>query len=122
MFNRGDQGRTPKQQADRAAMRLLARLGACALLVYFVIKLLLQTGADTPGSRPPAAVIVVLSALTVVVIALTVLEFIRGAKAGAYSSSTYEEADIAEYLENKKNTDGDSETNGDGGTEDDDRK
>lgn len=101
---KNDQERTPKQQADRAVMRMLSRFGACALLIYFIVKMLKSAVNESPGTGPIVAS-VVLIVLAAIVIAATVVEFIRGLRAGIYNASTYEELEIAEYLANRKNAD-----------------
>jgi hypothetical protein len=111
---KNDHERTPKQQADRAVMRMLSRFGACGLLIYFIIKLLITAANEPPGAGPVVAG-VVLIVLAVIVIAATVVEFVRSLRAGLFNASTYEELEIAEYLANRKNTE--SGDNGESGAE-----
>ncbi len=73
----------------------VARLGACAYLVYIIIKLLKSTD-KTPLM---IGISIVLLAAAVIVIVLTLVEFVRGIKNGMYKESTYY---TDEYLEKVK--------------------
>jgi FtsH-binding integral membrane protein len=123
MFKRNDIERTPKEQAERALMRTIARLGACGLLIYFVIKFLATTPQE-PGSSSPVIIAIVFLALSAVVIVITIIDLINNIKAGAYNASTYESAEIAAFMANKKDENENAvndDNNGDAASEDTDK-
>jgi hypothetical protein len=93
MFRRSDIQRTPKELAERAIMRTFARLGACGLLIYFVVKFLMQTRSEEPGTSAPVIIAVVFVVLAAVVIVFTIIDLISSFKSGAFKASTYGEAD-----------------------------
>jgi hypothetical protein len=93
--------RTPRQKAERAQMNVFARLAGCGFLVYYVVKLIQTPKEETPGTAIATIVLIVLFVLGTAIIAITLLDFIRGIKSGHYKASTYEEEDLAEYLENR---------------------
>lgn len=105
MFNRNDQQRTPKQKADRASMGIFVRLVGCAYLVYIMIKLL--TSPEAP-STTMFVIAIILLILSIVVIAITITDFVRGIRERRFSPSTYEDQELAEYLENKSKDEADS--------------
>lgn len=99
MFKR-NMNRSPKQKAEKAQMNLIARLAGCGLLIYYVVKLL--SSPDAP--RTPIAILIgiVFIAAAAFVIVINIRDFIIGWKQGRYKQSTYEEEDLAEYLETRE--------------------
>jgi len=112
MFDRSAH-RTPKQKADRATLNIVARLAGCGFLIYYIVKLLQTPKENTPGAETATIVMIVLLVLTAVVIGLTVVDFFHGYKSGRFNASTYEEAELAEYLE-RRASDSESGTAEDG--------
>jgi flagellar biosynthesis/type III secretory pathway M-ring protein FliF/YscJ len=87
MFKRDDE-RTPKELAERALKRTLGRLGACGLLVYFIVQFFMKTKTETP-STAIVVVAVVLLVLSAVVIGIIIVDFIKNLRAGVFSASSY---------------------------------
>ncbi len=103
MFNRNsNEHKTPKQKADKAVMNIFARLGGCGLLIYFIVQLLSMPKEDLPDGAAATIMAIVLLVLSAVVIGFTVMDLIRGLKESRFKSSTYEDAEIAEYLAGKE--------------------
>jgi hypothetical protein len=107
MFNR-DTNRTPKQRADKAKMNIVARLGGCGLLIYFVVQLLTAPAESKPDATMATIVSVIFLLASAFIIFITVQDLIIGMKTGRFKASTYEEMDIAEFLDGRESTPSDA--------------
>lgn len=101
MFKR-DTYRTPKQRADKAKMNIAARLGGCALLIYFVVQLLAVPAEEKPDATTATIVTIFFLLVSAFVIFITVHDLITGFKTGRFKASTYEEMEWAELNEAKE--------------------
>jgi len=83
--------RTAREKANKAQMGVFARLIGCAYLIYLMITLLKTSGDATDGLNPTLkiAIAVVMLAISVFIISVTVIEFIRNLKSGYYKENTY---------------------------------
>lgn len=101
---KSDVTRTPKQRAERALMNIIARLGGCGFLIYFVVKVMTAPAESKPDPTTTAIISIVFLLVSALVIFITVLDLVKGFRLGRFKASTYEEQDIAEYLEKQKST------------------
>jgi hypothetical protein len=101
MFNR-DAQHTPQQRAKKALMNIIARLGGCGLLIYFVVKILTIPEEAKPDATTATIIGIVFVLVSAAAVAITVRELLLGLKDGRYKASTYEAADLAEYLEGRE--------------------
>ena len=87
--------RTAQQKAQRAQMRIFARLACCAYMVYYVIiPLIRDNPADDSGASGMSptlriAIITAFSVITAVLLVLSILEVVKGVKAGEYKATSY---------------------------------
>ncbi len=98
MFKR-DLSRTPKQRAERAMLNIVARLGGCGFLIYFVVKILTIPPEEAPSQTVATIIAIAFLLVSAVLIFITVQDLVAGFKTGRFKASTYEEQDLAEYLE-----------------------
>lgn len=110
MFNR-DTNRTPKQRADKALMNIFARLGGCGFLVYFVVKLMTAPAEGKPDATTSTIISIIFLLVSAFIIFITIQDLVIGFKMGRFKASTYEEQDLAEYMERQKCAD-DGESDG----------
>ena len=83
--------KTAREKANKAQMGIFARLIGCAYLIYVMITLLRSSGdsADGMSQTLKITIAVIMLAASAFVIVITVLDFIRNLKYGAYKESTY---------------------------------
>lgn len=86
---------TPGAQAGKAQMNIFVRLAGCALLVYIIIQLV-QTEEFSSGAFWQIAIVILLALAAVGIILLTILEFVRNFKGGAYSPSFYDRDSVTQ--------------------------
>lgn len=98
MFKR-DTNRTPKQRADKALMNIVARLGGCGFLIYFVVKLMTAPAEGKPDATTSTIISIVFLLVSAFIIFITIQDLVIGFKMGRFKASTYEEQDLAEYME-----------------------
>lgn len=98
MFKRKEKSHTPRQKAQKAQLGIAARLGGCALLISFVVKLLRMSPEDGgPSMTVKVVVAVVFVGATIAIVTMTALDFYRSWKLGMYNEGTYlTPEDIAE--------------------------
>jgi hypothetical protein len=101
MFNR-DAQRTPQQRAQKALLNIIARLGGCGFLIYFVVKILTIPEEAKPDATTATIIGIVFVLLSAAAISITVRELLFGLKDGRFKASTYETADLAEYLDGRE--------------------
>lgn len=72
-------------------MRILARLLGCGYLIYLVFNNMIGVPPEEAGFTPTVqvAIIVIFLAAAAALLILSVLEFIKGKKAGVYNESFY---------------------------------
>ncbi len=97
-FFKKDKDRTPGEKAQKAQLRVAARLLACGYLIYIAVDLIKQTvRGEAPVKEPLAyllaAVVLVPAA---VIIILTVAEFVRDYKAGRLKKITFYQEEFGE--------------------------
>lgn len=98
MFNRDIQS-TPQQRARKALLNIIARLGGCGFLIYFVVKILTIPEEAKPDATTATIISIIFLLVSAAVIFMSVLDLLRGLKDGRFKASTYEAMDLAEYLE-----------------------
>jgi hypothetical protein len=103
MFKR-DINKTPAQRANKAVLNIIARLGGCGFLIYFLIQILTVPEAERPDPTTTTIIAIVFIVAAVVLIFITVMDGINGLKTGRFKASTYEELDLAEYRERQAET------------------
>ena len=84
MFRRNNQ-----HPAERALTGIFVRLIGCAYLIYTIFNLISAPAEDKPAPWVTALILVVLIGLSVVVIGMTIHEFITGLKTGRYRRGSY---------------------------------
>ncbi len=100
--------RTPKQKAERAMLGIFARLAGCGYLIYIMVKLLTTPSEDS--TTLTTVIAIVMLALSVIIIGMTIKDLIDGIKTGRFKASTYEEAELNEYLKRKAEEGGDTDS------------
>lgn len=87
----------PAARARRSLLSMIARLGACAYLIYIVVKLVKESMAGVEGVSQPLAVItaVVLGVAAAFFAVITLMQFFRGIKNEDYSMHKYYAEDLA---------------------------
>lgn len=98
MFNRNS-NLTAAQRANKAVMNIVARLGGCGLLVYFIYKVLTVPPEERPDPTVTTIIAIAFVVVGIVLLFMTISDLVSGLKTGRFKASTYEEADLAEYLE-----------------------
>ncbi|NLA87697.1 MAG: hypothetical protein GX847_10560 [Clostridiales bacterium] len=111
MFKR-DLNRTPKQRADKALMNIVARLGGCGFLVYFVVQMMTVPAEEKPDPTTATIVSAVFILIAAFLIFITIKDAIVGFKTGRFKASTYEDMDLAEYMESQKDAAADEASTG----------
>ena len=114
--------KTPSEKANRATLRIVVRLLACAYLIYVLYQLLKNSNSADAGMPMPVVIIIsaVMIILSVILIVLTVMDFIKGLKNHDYSMHKYYQEELdergLEYNEDgelvPKSSASDSETEG----------
>jgi hypothetical protein len=80
--------RTSAEKARRSQMNIFVRLCGCAYLGYIIVQLARDKSGDmSDGLRYGVVALFVL--LAAAIVAVTVVDFIRNFKAGAYKASSY---------------------------------
>ncbi len=108
MFNRNAY-RSPAQRASKAMLNIIARLGGCGFLIYFVVKILTIPEADRPDPTTTTIIGIVFILVSVFLIGITVMDGINGIRTGRFKASTYEALDMSDFLE-KQEADGADES------------
>jgi hypothetical protein len=101
MFS-SDVQRTPQQRAQKALLNIIARLGGCGFLIYFVVKILTIPEEAKPDATTATIIGIVFVLVSAVVIFMSVRDLLRGLKDGRFKATTYEAADLAEYLDGRE--------------------
>lgn len=114
MFKKNTE-RTPQERAQRAKFSVLARLGACAYLIYIMYQLLFPPQGTEPPSQIMTIIIVVMIVLSAVVILMTLNELYRGLKAGRYNAATYEDESVLPQATQETADNGEDSANQDDG-------
>jgi cytochrome c oxidase subunit IV len=88
MFKRKPKMRTSAEKARRSQMNIFVRLCGCAYLIYIIVQLVRDdsSGLSSRLRYTVAAVFILLAAGIVVV---TLVDFVRNLKAGAYKAASY---------------------------------
>jgi hypothetical protein len=93
---------TPAQRANKAMMNIIARLGGCGLLIYFVVKMLTVPPKERPDPTATLIIGIIFVLAAAVLLFMTVQDLWISYKTGRYKASTYEDQDLAEYLEGRE--------------------
>jgi len=88
---------SPSERATRSLLGIIARLGACAYLIYIVVKLVKNAAEGVEGVPMPLAIIsaVVLGVAALFFAVITVMQFFRGVQNQDYSMHKYYAEDLA---------------------------
>ena len=98
--------KTPSEKANRATLRIIARLAGCAYLIYILYQLIKNTNTEDSGMSLPVVIIIsaVIIIISVILIVLTVMDFVSGLKNHDYSMHKYYQEELdergLEYNEN----------------------
>lgn len=82
---------TPGDKARQFTLGSLARVGACAYLIYVIVNLIVQASKGETGVSLPVMIIItaVIAVLGIYLIFITIKEVIRGVKNKEYSMHKY---------------------------------
>jgi len=90
-FFRKEENQSPREKARTATMGIVARLGGCAYLIYIMMKLIRSARSGESGMSPTTAYVIVgvMLAATLVVLLLTISDFMRGMREHQFDSQRY---------------------------------
>ena len=113
----GKRPKSAQQKAQRAQFRALAQVLCCIYLIFYVIIPMVESLPDDDGVSPTLKMIliVVFSIATVLLMFLTVRDFIVNIKTGKYKAEAYTSDPIEAELELEE-----SEPESEGDVDDDD--
>ncbi len=88
--------KTPSEKANRATLRIIARLAGCAYLLYILYQLIKNTNTEDSGMSMPVVIIIsaVIIIVSLILIVLTVMDFINGLKNHDYSMHKYYQEEL----------------------------
>ena len=83
--------KTAQQKAQRAQLRIFARLACCAYIVFYVVIPLIRETPEENGMNPTLMVFIVSAfiAIVAVIVVLTIIEIHRSHKSGLFKAEGY---------------------------------